>query len=63
MFISHGIWLLRTRDIQQRAKAAEIGYDDFPEAVEWQGRAININFSRVRRKTRRDESDMSEAPV
>ena len=49
MFISHGIWLLRTRKIRARAKVAKVEYDDFPEAQEWQEKAIKVDFSRLRR--------------
>jgi hypothetical protein len=48
MFISHGIWFLRTRGIRTRAKEAEVDYDEFPEAKEWQGKAIKLRFSRKR---------------
>ncbi|KAI4235129.1 MAG: hypothetical protein LQ352_008125 [Teloschistes flavicans] len=36
IFISHAIWLLRTRGIRRRAKAAETTWEDFPEAQAWQ---------------------------
>lgn len=36
VFISHGIWLLRTRDLRRRAKEAQLPFDEFPEAMEWQ---------------------------
>ncbi|KAL8687039.1 MAG: hypothetical protein Q9224_005270, partial [Gallowayella concinna] len=36
IFLSHGIWLYRTRDIRRRAKEAEMEWEEFPEAQEWQ---------------------------
>ena len=36
MFISHGVWLLRTRELRRRAKTFGMSFDDFPEAKEWQ---------------------------
>jgi hypothetical protein len=36
VFISHGIWLLRTRKLRRRAKEADCSFDEFPEAIEWQ---------------------------
>jgi len=35
-FLSQAIWLFRTRSIRQRAKEAELGWDEFPEAQAWQ---------------------------
>lgn len=51
VFISHGIWLLRTRKLRQRAKDADSSFDEFPEAIEWQqngfkwGRLVGIMTS------------------
>lgn len=57
MFISHGIWLLRTRGIRKRAKEAQLSFDDFPEGTEWQDKGFKVNLAflkmippRMRRK-------------
>lgn len=56
MFISHGIWLLRTRRLRQRAKEAGLKFDEFPEAVEWQSKGIDVCpdtvWKRITEKTR-----------
>lgn len=36
IFLSQVVWLLRTRNIRQRAKEAELEWDEFPEAQAWQ---------------------------
>ena len=36
VFISHGIWLMRTRKLRQTAKEADCTFDELPEAIEWQ---------------------------
>lgn len=36
IFISQAVWLFRTRKIRQRAKEAELDWDDFLEAQAWQ---------------------------
>ena len=41
--MSHGIWLLRTRRIRKRASEAQMSFDDFPEAVEWQSNGLKLN--------------------
>ena len=35
IFVSHGIWLLRTRKLRKEAKLAGICFDDLPEAEEY----------------------------
>jgi len=47
IFVSQGIWLLRTRGIRRRAKEAEKTFDEFPEAQGWQDEGINIGSSRL----------------
>jgi hypothetical protein len=49
MFASHGVWFLRTRGIRQRAKEAEAPYDELPEAIEWQEKAIKLDWSKIAR--------------
>lgn len=61
MFVSHGIWLLRTRGIRQRAKVAQLPFDEFPEAVEWQdgGWKFHWTFFGMRpRKTPTTETEL-----
>lgn len=36
IFISHVIWLFRTRELRKRAKLEGIHFDDLPEARRWQ---------------------------
>lgn len=36
IFISQGVWLYRTRNIRRRMKEAEMTWEEFPEAQEWQ---------------------------
>ena len=68
MFISHGVWLLRTRSIRRRAKEAELAFDEFPEAISWQQSGFKVGTSlcwmrvpmRFRRKPNPDvEGDIS----
>jgi hypothetical protein len=44
-FVSHSIWLLRTRRLRKRARERNLSYDHFPEAVEWQARGIQSRIS------------------
>lgn len=52
MFISHGIWLLRTRDLRRRAKDAGMSFDDYPEVVEWQDKGVDFTFETLWKKLR-----------
>ena len=36
IFASQGIWLYRTRNIRKRMKEADMTWEEFPEAQEWQ---------------------------
>lgn len=36
VFLSQAVWLFRTRNIRQRAKEAELQWEEFPEAQAWQ---------------------------
>ena len=42
IFISQGVWLLRTRSIRRRAKECELKWEDSPEAQEWQENRMRI---------------------
>ena len=46
MFISHGIWLLRTRRLRKKSKEAGLDFDAYPEAVQWQSSGFKISWSR-----------------
>ena len=48
MFISHGIWRLRTRRLHQEAEEAGVKYDEFPPAVEWQSKGYDVGLDRLR---------------
>lgn len=41
MFVSHGIWWLRTRRLREAARRANATFDDFPEAIEWQSQGVD----------------------
>jgi len=43
MFLSHAIWLLRTRRLRKKAKDAGMTFDEFPETVEWEKKGYQIN--------------------
>ncbi|KAI4095056.1 MAG: hypothetical protein L6R37_007133 [Teloschistes peruensis] len=65
IFISQGIWLLRTRHIRHRAKEAVTAYEDFPEAQAWQENGFKFKFTvpTCRRKadTREKSSENTSA--
>ncbi|KAI9713933.1 MAG: hypothetical protein M1820_000663 [Bogoriella megaspora] len=44
MFLSHGVWLFRTRKLRRKAKEAGVTFDEFPEYTEWQSKATKLNF-------------------
>lgn len=46
MFMSHGIWWIRTRRLRYRAKAAGLDFDTYPEAVEWQKHGFKFHWKR-----------------
>ena len=66
MFISHGIWLLRTRGIRRRAKEAHLSFDEFPEAIEWQESGFRFhrafNRRRIPERIRLEESRPDTQP-
>ncbi|KAK3044284.1 hypothetical protein LTS18_001701, partial [Coniosporium uncinatum] len=43
MFLSHGIWLLRTRQLRKEAKTVGMTFDEYPEAVKWQEKGIKLS--------------------
>ena len=70
MFISHGVWLHRTRGIRKRAKQAQLSFDNFPEAMEWQDKGFKLNLAfwklvppRMRRKRVNPDSESCPAVV
>ncbi|KAK3047187.1 hypothetical protein LTR09_011389 [Extremus antarcticus] len=69
VFISHGVWLLRTRGLRRRAKEAGESFDDFPESKAWQDGGFKldqwfgwINRFRIKRSKPDDLRDV-ESPV
>lgn len=46
MFISQGIWLLRTRRLRKKCKEAGLDFDSHPEAVEWQNNGFKFPWLR-----------------
>ena len=49
MFLSHGIWLLRTRELRKEAEQQKVAYEEFPPAVEWQSHGWDIGMTRLRK--------------
>jgi hypothetical protein len=47
MFLSHGIWVLRTRKMRKKAKEQGVAFDELPEAVEWEGEGYDVSFGRM----------------
>ncbi|KIV79237.1 hypothetical protein, variant [Exophiala sideris] len=46
MFISQGVWLLRTRRLRKKCKEAGVEFDSHPEAMQWQSSGFKIPWSR-----------------
>jgi hypothetical protein len=42
MFVSHGIWLLRTRHLRRMCTELGVDFDAYPPAVEWQNSGIKV---------------------
>ena len=62
MFISHGVWLFRTRGIRARAKEAQLSFDEFPEAIAWQDNGFKLpKLKWLRREKPTTESELEEA--
>jgi hypothetical protein len=65
MFISHGVWLLRTRDLRRRAKDADLPFDELPEARAWQEGGFKLgpmpNLSTLLNAVRRKEPKPEQA--
>lgn len=45
IFLSHAVWLFRTRKIRRRAKEAGLEWIDFPEAQTWQEDRYRLSWS------------------
>lgn len=58
MFISHGLWLLRTRRLRREAKEAGLSFDTYPDAVQWQNSGFKLHW---RRKSKRNPLDQEAA--
>ena len=43
--VSQLIWLFRTRAIRSRAKNAELSWEEFPEAQQWEDRRWRLNWN------------------
>ena len=52
MFISHGIWMLRTRSLRREAKEADLTFDTYPPAIEWQEKSFSVPINRPRKFSR-----------
>lgn len=63
MFISHGIWLWRTRGIRKRAKEASLSFDEFPEAVDWQAKGMKITLTSIPLPVRKHEIETRDIQV
>lgn len=42
MVVSHLIWKVRVRGLRKRARESGVKFDEFPEAVEWQAKGIDV---------------------
>ena len=42
MFVSQGVWLLRTARLRKKVKEADSSFDTYPEAVEWQNNGFKF---------------------
>ena len=60
IFITQGIWLLRTRKIRQRAKEVNLRWEDFPEAQAWEDKRLKIPGSWTYCWPRRRQVDTDE---
>jgi hypothetical protein len=47
MFLSHGIWLFRTRRLRKKCKEAGLGFDSHSEALEWQNNGFKFRWKRT----------------
>lgn len=55
IFISHAVWLIRTRNIRRRAKEAELDWEEFPESQAWQEDRLRLPWHWKRSKAGREE--------
>lgn len=56
IFISHWIWLFRTRKLRKRAFESGQGFDSYPEAMEWQKAGLKLDlFKRGRSQASSDQ--------
>ncbi|KAK5560185.1 hypothetical protein LTR46_001935 [Exophiala xenobiotica] len=62
MFLSHGIWLLRTRRLRKKCKEAGLGFDSHPEALEWQNNGFKFPWKRTA-PVSRDQHQQPSADV
>ncbi|KAJ9496795.1 hypothetical protein H2202_007572 [Exophiala xenobiotica] len=62
MFLSHGIWLLRTRRLRKKCKEAGLDFDSHPEALEWQNNGFKFPWKRTA-PVSRDQHQQPSADV
>lgn len=62
MFVSHGIWFLRTRDLRKKATDAGLSFDELPEAKAWQDKGYDVGFDRLWQRLWRRSESPSETP-
>ncbi|KAK5209484.1 hypothetical protein LTR99_007754 [Exophiala xenobiotica] len=63
MFLSHGIWLLRTRRLRKKCKDAGLGFDSHPEALEWQNNGFKFPWKRTASAPRDPQSESADVVV
>ena len=44
IFISHGIWLLRTRSLRREAAGLGVDFDAYPKAVDWEKAGFKLGL-------------------
>ncbi|SLM34789.1 PQ-loop repeat [Lasallia pustulata] len=59
IFVSHGIWLLRTRKLRKQAKLAGMKFDDLPEARKYQ---TSPSGGRANRSSGPEEVEIGRVP-
>ncbi|KAK4943172.1 hypothetical protein LTR10_017196 [Elasticomyces elasticus] len=63
MFISQGVWLLRTRRLRKKCKEAGVEFDSHPEAMQWQSSGFKIPWSRTSSTQESEQTGHQEGDV
>ncbi|CAK7236783.1 hypothetical protein SEUCBS140593_009735 [Sporothrix eucalyptigena] len=53
VFVSQGVWLLRTRGLRARARAAGLPFEEYDEAIAWQQQgSVDVTFPTLWKRTK-----------